>query len=43
MDKEAEKTLTEPTKPVGNDEAASLLMDEESEEDEAERAADRRE
>lgn len=34
MDKEqAEKILTEPTEPVGNDEAANLLMDDEAEED----------
>lgn len=43
MDKEqaAEKILTEPTDPVGNDEAANLLMDDEAEEDGE--ATDRRE
>lgn len=44
MDKEqAEKALTEPTEPVGNDEAANLLMDEEDGEPESDRPTDRRE
>lgn len=43
MDKEqAEKILTEPTEPVGNDEAANLLMDEDGE-PESDRPTDRRE